>query len=214
MIHYLSGQIITGDTAGLWVVAPMGAEGLGYGVHVPERSEYLAVQPGQTVTLWIHTHVREDQLDLYGFTSSAEKALFLSLTSVNGVGSKSALALLSAATPAQLVDAILTGDKDFLFNLPGVGEKTAARLILELKKKLAKLDVPRAQAEESVAEVSGLASSSARSARQEMQDARDALIGLGFRDADVTRLLSRWAEQGELAAMNPEQLVRRALQEL
>lgn len=208
MIHYICGKIISPDVAGLWVVAPEGMAGLGYGVNVPQRTEYLAARAGQDVTLWIHTHVREDQLELYGFSSSEEKTLFLALTSVNGVGSKSALGLLSAAAPEQIVSAILDGDKDFLFNLPGVGEKTAARLILELKKKLAKFELPR------TALAAGSAVAPARGSRQQMQDAREALLGLGFRDADVGRLLTRWAEQGELADLSPEQVVRRALQEL
>lgn len=208
MIHYISGSIISGDQTGLWIVAPQGASGIGYGVFVPERSEYLAGRTGQSVTLWIHTHVREDQLDLYGFATREEKELFLALTSVNGVGSKSALALLSAASPAQLVDAILSGDQDFLVNLPGVGAKTAARLVLELKKKLAQMSVPRAVS------AAGESALQTRGTRQEMRDAREALLGLGFREADVSRLLSQWAERGELGDLSPEQLVRRALQEL
>ena len=111
---------------------------VGYSVNVPRNSQYELLPNGKVIELFIHTHVREDQLDLYGFATKSEKELFLTLLSVNGIGPKGALSILSGADTSQLVQAIIEGDKALLTKLPGVGKKTAERMVLELSDSLRK----------------------------------------------------------------------------
>lgn len=110
--------------------------GVGYDVVIPISTFSALPEAGSDVALRIHTHVREDALALFGFLTSAEKALFEKLISVSGIGPKLAITVLSGlATPA-LIDAIRGGQVEQLVRIPGVGKKTAERMVLELKDKL------------------------------------------------------------------------------
>lgn len=110
---------------------------IGYEVFLPNR--LLAnLTLGQNISLFIYSHVREDQFSLYGFFDPADKAMLLELTKVSGIGVKSALAILGLLTSAQIEQAIVFQDKATLTQVPGVGKKAAERLITELKDKLAK----------------------------------------------------------------------------
>jgi len=111
-------------------------QGVGYEVIVPLSTFYHLPDVGAQVSVAIHTHVREDAIQLYGFVSRQEKELFLLLMSVNGVGPKVALGLLSGLSVADLANAIHHGDEARLSSLPGIGAKTSARLVLELKEKV------------------------------------------------------------------------------
>src|SRR3954454_8889373 len=134
MIGYLRGEVLE-HTEGrmLFLVA-----GVGYAVSVPTRSSYFSFAPGFATDLHIHTHVREDALDLYGFSSRVEKEIFLTLLTVNGVGPKMALGILSRVEPDELIRAVVEGDKDSLTRVPGIGKKTAERVVLELSDKMRK----------------------------------------------------------------------------
>lgn len=110
--------------------------GVGYDVLVPLSTFYGIGEPGAAVSLRIHTHVREDQLALYGFASALEQDLFERLISISGIGPKLALAVLSGIDPGDLVRAIRTQDVARLTRIPGVGKKTAERIGLELKDRL------------------------------------------------------------------------------
>ncbi len=112
--------------------------GIGFRVYVsgPTLIQLGAIKG--KVSLYTHLHVREDNISLYGFASSEELTLFKSLISVTGIGTKLALALLSALNPKQLVMAIISGDIDLLSQTPGIGKKMASRLVVELKGKLEK----------------------------------------------------------------------------
>src|SRR5512135_944172 len=101
------------------------AGGVGYQVHIPLSSFYELPAEGETVRLFIHTHVREDALQLYGFFSLKEKELFLALMGVTGVGPKLALNIISGLPFDQLVDAITRGDDKKVSTIPGIGPKTA-----------------------------------------------------------------------------------------
>ena len=115
-------------------------QGVGYEVFIPLSTYYnLPNRPGQYLTLSIHTHVREDAIQLFGFSTSQEKDAFVLLTSVSGIGPKSALGILSALPVSDLVSAIQSGDVEKLETVPGIGKKSAGRLVLELKDKLTKL---------------------------------------------------------------------------
>lgn len=110
--------------------------GVGYEVVVPLSTMYAVGETGGRVDLRIHTHVREDALQLYGFGSALEQALFERLISVSGIGPKVALAILSGIEPAELVRAIRSADIARLTRIPGVGKKTSERVVLELKDRL------------------------------------------------------------------------------
>jgi Holliday junction DNA helicase RuvA len=110
--------------------------GVGYDVSVPLSTFYGLGEPGGEIALRIHTHVREDALALYGFTSLLEQDLFERLIGVSGIGPKLALAVLSGIEPLELVQAIERGDLARLTAIPGVGKKTSERIVLELKDRL------------------------------------------------------------------------------
>ncbi len=110
--------------------------GVGYMVHVPLNTLSLLPNEGQDIFLHIYTHVREDTLQLYGFTSEDEKKIFITLISITGIGPKMALNILSGISHDDLMRAIETEDVAYLCRIPGLGKKTAHRLILELREKL------------------------------------------------------------------------------
>jgi len=110
--------------------------GVGYMVHVPLNTISLLPDEGNDIFLHIYTHVREDILQLYGFTSEDEKKIFITLIGITGIGPKMALNILSGISHDDLIRAIETEDVAFLCRIPGLGKKTAHRLILELREKL------------------------------------------------------------------------------
>jgi holliday junction DNA helicase RuvA len=168
--------------------------GIGFRVYVPGSTlGQLGAVKGK-VSLYTHLHVREDNISLYGFASSEELALFRNLISVSGIGAKLALAILSAFSPEQLVMAITSGDIDFLSQAPGVGKKTAGRLVVELRGKLEKewKEVALPLAPESA-------------------DVIAALTGLGYSVAEATRAISRLPDSGKLSL---EEKIRAALQQV
>jgi holliday junction DNA helicase RuvA len=116
--------------------------GVGYDVFVPLSTFYGMGEPGTDIALRIHTHVREDALQLFGFATSLEQELFERLIGVSGIGPKVALAVLSGIEPKELIRAIERGDLVRLTAIPGVGKKTSERIVLELKDRL-----PRVSAE-------------------------------------------------------------------
>lgn len=132
----------------------------------------LSGRVGQEARLWIHTHVREEALQLFGFRDRAEKQLFLSLLKVNGVGPKSALHALSGAEPSMILDWIENGDAKALSKLPKIGKKTAEQVILTLQGKLVR-------ATDSAAAVSGA-----------QREVLSALVNLGFKPQKVEEFVS------------------------
>lgn len=110
--------------------------GVGLAVNVSARTAARLPERGAEVTLVTYLHVREDQLALYGFASARERALFLLLMSVSGIGPRLALQLMSSAPPEELERALSDGNEAYLVRLPGLGKKTAARLVVELRGKL------------------------------------------------------------------------------
>lgn len=137
MIGYLRGKIIEvlGDAALIDV------QGVGYEVLASSNTlgDFTTLL-GKDIIVWIHTHVREDALTLFGFHDKEEKNLFLSLLKVNGVGPKMALSILSGGRPAQIQEMIEAGNAKALSGLPKVGKKTAEQIILTLKGKLVSIE--------------------------------------------------------------------------
>lgn len=148
--------------------------GVGYDVAVPLSTFYELAEPGSDVSLRVHTHVREDLIALYGFGSPLEQALFERLISVNGVGPKLALAVLSGIEPAELMRSVRTADVARLSSIPGIGKKTSERIVLELKDKL-----PSGAASEG-----GAAAAAAREPDADLRtDVLSALVNLGYQRA-------------------------------
>lgn len=133
MIGRIHGTLITISAPKLLI----DCNGIGYEVDVPMSTLYQLPAIGQVVTLLTHFHVREDQQQLFGFASDAERNAFRSLIKISGVGARTALAVLSGMSVGELTQAIATQDPGSLVRIPGIGKKTAERLLLELKGKLA-----------------------------------------------------------------------------
>jgi len=132
MIARLSGRLIHKGTESVVV----DAGGVGYEVFIPLSTFYLLPELNETVTLSVHTHLREDAIQLYGFLTDEEKRAFGLLISVSGIGPRLARNILSGITVSELVGAIAASDKARLGTIPGIGAKTAERMILELKDKV------------------------------------------------------------------------------
>jgi len=138
MIAFLRGRILD-KQPNLLIVD---VQGVGYLVHVPLSTFYDAGERGAEAALHIHTHVREEALQLYGFLTVLEQQLFERLISISGIGPKLAIAVLSGIEPRDLIAAVQRGDLARLTGIPGVGRKTAERIVLELKDRLAQIAVP------------------------------------------------------------------------
>ncbi|TXN83289.1 Holliday junction branch migration protein RuvA [Methylobacterium sp. WL8] len=149
-------------------------QGVGYVVHCSARTLQRMPKAGEPADLSIETHVREDMIRLYGFRSDAEREWFRLLQTVQGVGSKVALGLLSVLEPPQLASAIALGDKTAIARAPGVGPRLAARLVAELKDKAPSF-VPLDPA---LVALAGAVEN--RSAPQPVADAISALVNLGY----------------------------------
>jgi Holliday junction DNA helicase RuvA len=133
MIGRIHGTLITISAPKLLI----DCHGVGYEVDVPMSTLYQLPAVGQVITLLTHFHVREDQQQLFGFATEAERNAFRSLIKISGVGARTALAVLSGMSVGELIQAIASQDPGALVRVPGIGKKTAERLLLELKGKLA-----------------------------------------------------------------------------
>src|ERR1043165_6272263 len=153
--------------------------GVGYEVFIPLSTYYNLPNIDDTLTLSIHTHVREDAIQLFGFGTPQEKDAFVLLLSVSGIGPKSALGMLSALPVSDLVSAIQSGDVEKLETVPGIGKKSAGRLVLELKDKMVKLHPT----------LTPLTDVITNSEDGTFEDALSALTNLGYRMSDAKEAL-------------------------
>jgi Holliday junction DNA helicase RuvA len=191
MIGRLKGKIVDKGAEG--VVIDVG--GLGYDVALPLSTLAALPQLGEEISLWIHTHVREDELKLYGFADKRDRTAFRTMLKVGGVGPKVALAVLGGLTGDQLARVVDSGDTGRLTAIPGIGKKTAERVILELG---GKLDLGRAAA-------------AGEGGPVPFEELSSALRNLGFKPAEVERALAEIGK-GEGAAAQPfEVLLRQGL---
>lgn len=138
MIAHISGKLIQKQPNS--IIVDVG--GVGYELNVPLSTFYELGEVGASVGLRVHTHVREDALQLFGFRTEAEKKLFLLLNSVSGIGPKLAITVLSGLSAEELIQAIRAGNLAKLTSIPGVGKKTAERMLVELKDKVAAILPP------------------------------------------------------------------------
>jgi holliday junction DNA helicase RuvA len=175
-------------------------QGVGYEAHVPLSTFYEMAEPGADITLRIHTHVREDALALYGFATLLELQLFERLIGVSGIGPKLALAVLSGIEPNELIAAVRQGNVARLTAIPGVGKKTAERIGLELKDKLAAF-LP----------AEGTAAAAPTAGESLRTDVLSALINLGYHRPLAERAVDA-AVSGNAGSF--EQTLKLALREL
>lgn len=187
MISYISGQMIDQEESALTILC----RGVGYEVTCSENT-IADIQNQKVVQLWVHTHVREDNFQLFGFSSKVEKKLFLSLIKVNGIGPKLAIQVMSGASLEQIIDWIEAKDVKALTKLPRVGKKTAEQMILTLKGALVVDD-----------------GSGVPSPKKPHQEILSALVNLGFRSADVEEVIQVLPSDIEF-----EQGVRESLRQL
>ncbi len=174
---------------------------VGYEIHAPMSTFYRLPDIGQEITLFTHLAVREDAHTLYGFYTRAERLLFRTLLKVNGVGPRLALTVLSSIEPDEFVQCVAHQDTASLVRLPGIGKKTAERLIIEMRDKLS------AWQTHSPVEIP----SAARSTRNQLvQDAVSALIALGYKPQEASRAVSK-VDDG---ALSSEEIIRKALKEI
>lgn len=178
MIGYLKGTVAASD--GQIVTLMVG--GVGFEVMMPNDGETL-FSIGEEAAIYTYMHVRENEIGLYGFSSALEKKLFNVLIGVSGIGPKSAMQMLGVSSPQGIITAITTGDEKLLSSLPGIGKKTAARLILELGEKIAKefplitQDAPVPVQKKAAQQPSAIEN-----------DLTDALIALGYRAHEIKEM--------------------------
>jgi Holliday junction DNA helicase RuvA len=181
--------------------------GVGYLVHCSARTLQSLPAPGEPVVLAIETHVREDQIRLFGFSSDVEREWFRLLQTVQGVGTRVALAVLSTLRPAELASAIAMRDKAAVARTPGVGPKVAERIVTELKDKApAYADVDPA-----VIRLSGAVED--RRAPQPVSDAVSALVNLGYGQPQAAAAIAA-ATRAAGESADTSQLIRLGLKEL
>ena len=173
--------------------------GVGYEIEAPMSTFYVLPGSDEEVTLHTHLAVREDAHILYGFAREADRSLFRALLKVSGVGGKMALGVLSGMTAEEFGKAVQAGDLAALTRLPGVGRKTAERLVVEMRDKLDKLGFTPA---------AGGMAASASVAPGADQDAVSALVALGYKPPEASRMVSKVYQAG----MDTEAIIKAALQ--
>lgn len=199
MIGRLSGQILQKQPPELLI----DVNGVGYEVSAPMSTFYALPDIGESVIIHTHMVVREDAQLLYGFATESERALFRILIKINGVGPKLAITILSGITAEDFIRCIHDNDAAALVRLPGIGKKTAERLIVELKDKVG--------TEDDAKEASGVAGLSASPAiKSPVGDAVSALIALGYKPNDASKMVRSIETEG----LNTEEIIRQALQGL
>ena len=173
--------------------------GVGYEIDAPMSTFYKLGATGERTTLLIHTHVREDALHLYGFASEAERNLFRALIKVSGVGAKMALTILSGIEAADFIRCVKLEDDTALTRLPGVGKKTAQRLVVEMKDKLNMAGSGSAQ---------GVVIESTAKPATPVEEAVTALIALGYKPPEASRMVRAIVQDADHTA---EDVIRLAL---
>ena len=196
MIGYLQGHLLRTTPERLL----LDVQGVGYEVHIPLSTFYEIERraPGARVALFIHTQVREDDISLFGFWTEREKLLFERLIGVSGIGPRLARVVLSGMAPDDLLAAIAAGDIGRLSTIPGVGKKTAERMVLELRDKMRELaaELPETPAAAAPAD----------------QDVVSALVNLGYKSSQAERAVAEARREKPDAAFND--LLRASLNRL
>lgn len=203
MIDFLRGQAVHSEPD--YIVVDVG--GIGYRVFCANPYAFLT-NTEETVTVYIHHHVREDAILLYGFNSREEQALFRHLLNVNGIGPRVALGILSAGRPEAIISAIQRDDLGFLTKLPGIGKKTAQRILLDLKDKLGDLSERTQWAD---GPPGALVENT--NGNSNLSEAKQALIVLGYSENEVEQIWPALTKQ-TTDSDTTDSIVKKALQAL
>ncbi len=195
MIGHLKGKIISKNPPEVLIEV----DGIGYEVLCPMSTFYELDTPSEDILLFTHLSIKEDAHTLFGFITKDEKNIFRELIRVNGVGPKVALAILSNLSVNSLVQCIATEDSNLLSKTPGIGKKTALKLIVELQDRLGKLEL--GDSIESSKELK-------QSANPNTRQAIEALHSLGFKAKEANKMVSKIDDQN----LSTEQIIRLALQ--
>ena len=198
MYHSLNGTLIEKSPAGV----VLDVQGVGYEVHVPVSTFARLPALGSSVKLLIRFIVREDAQILYGFLTEEEKRLFDLLISISGIGPKTALTALSGVEIGALKRAIVRGDVEVLKGIPGIGRKTAERIVVELREKIAAEGVTAAE------EISGKPAAAGSAA----EDAVEALVALGYKRPGAKQAVEKAVKSRGEGPLSVEELVRFSLQ--
>lgn len=200
MIAYLSGKLLTKHANSVI----LDVNGVGYEVTIPLSTFYELEENGSDVSLRIYTHVREDTLQLFGFKTSREREIFLQLITVSGIGPKLGITVLSGMSADDLVGAIRTNNLARLNSIPGIGKKTAERLVIELRDKIAQLSSPELEQEFTSKEEAATSSDAV------YDDALSALVNLGYQKTIAEKALRSAIQEGTVNTV--QALLRRSLQ--
>ncbi len=200
MIGFLSGKILEKEANTVIV----DVAGVGYEVTIPLSTFYELGEIGSDVSLRIFTHVREDALQLFGFKTARERDLYLKLISVQGIGAKSGITMLSGMSADEIVSAIRTNNLVRLTSIPGVGRKTAERMVIELRDKLTELSFTAAAGESALGSAGGTENT--------FDDALSALVNLGYQRNAAEKALQDSTKDG--TELSVQKLLRAALQKL
>ncbi len=198
MIGRLRGQLLSRQPPFLL----LDVNGVCYEIEAPMSTFYELPQTGEQVTLHTHLMVREDAHVLYGFHAEQEKRLFRALLKVSGVGGKMALAILSTMNAAEFASCVHADDVTAMTRIPGVGRKTAQRLIIEMKDKL--------DDDHSMALPEGSSAATQAAGDSPLNEAVSALVALGYKPAEASRMV----RSVENAGLGSEEIIRAALQSL
>jgi holliday junction DNA helicase RuvA len=201
MIGFLSGKLLEKEVSS--VLVDVG--GVGYEVTIPLSTFYELGEVGSDVQLRIFTHVREDALQLFGFKTARERDLYLKLISVQGIGAKSGITMLSGMSADEIISAIRTDNIARLTSIPGVGKKTAERMVIELRDKVGEMAANMAAGAQGGA-------GAARSSDEAFEDALSALVNLGYQRNSAEKALQQAIKDG--TDLSVQKLLRQALQRL
>jgi Holliday junction DNA helicase RuvA len=205
MIAHLSGTLLSKQATSVI----LDVSGVGYEITIPVSTFYDLEEAGSNVQLRIYTHVREDALQLYGFKTARERELFLRLISVSGIGPKLGITLLSGMSADEMIASIRTNNLARLTLIPGVGRKTAERLVMELRDKVASLSSAELEEELGAKTAAGTPVVTEDSMRS---DVLSALLNLGYqRNAAEKAVTSAIDEGGDISV---ELILRRSLRKL
>ena len=197
MIGYLSGKLLEKQAN----TAIIDVGGVGYEVSIPLSTFYELGETGSDVQLRIYTYVREDAIQLFGFKTLRERELYLRLISVQGVGAKSGITMLSGMSAEEIITAIRSNDLARLTSIPGVGRKTAERLVIELRDKVGDMSPGGAALDPATRPTP---------ADSVFEDALSALVNLGYQRSAAEKALNQAGSEG--TEMSVQKLLRRGLQ--
>ncbi len=206
MIAHLSGTLLSKEPNS--VIIEVG--GVGYEVTIPISTFYDLEEPGSSVKLRIYTHVREDALQLYGFKTLRERELFMRLISVSGIGPKLGITLLSGMSADEMIASIRTNNLARLTLIPGVGRKTAERLVMELRDKVASLS--STELEEELGGVATATGGSLATEDSMRSDVLSALLNLGYQRGSAEKAVTSALDEG--GDISVESILRRSLRKL